>query len=169
MILLNYNFDTLIILFYIIFSLLLFCVIAYLLLPWIFKKFVSPKFNASYVFKSKDFKKKGRNQLLPEQNNYPQIDIDRTFGVYKISFGTKRKLIDGIIKLRHNNKDYINFEPKEQQKLLELLTVREESGTDKLGDYISFQMEFRFEDEEKYINTSIKQYFNENFIIFLMV
>ncbi len=150
----------------IILSIGIFCILAYLLIPWIFKHFISPKFNASYIYNPKDFEQKRRSVELPEQNNIPQVDIDKNYGRYTISFGNKRNLIRGIIKIRQKTKEYVSCEPTQQEKSLELLTINETNGTDKLGTFQAINMQYRFEDEERYANASIKQYLNKNFIVF---
>ncbi len=144
----------------------IFFILAYLLVPWIFKHFISPKFNASYVYNPKDFKQKRKSIECPEQNNIPQVDIDKNNGIYTISFGNKRNLIKGILKVKHKNKIYVNTEPSRHEKPLELLTINESNDTDKLGTFQSMDMHYRFENEEKYVDISIKQYSDENFIVF---
>jgi len=81
----------------ILFTLILFFTLVYLLLPWFFNLFVSPKFNATYLYNPKDFKKKAKPIQLPIQNNIGQLDFDKNQGTYSISFGDKRQLINGII------------------------------------------------------------------------
>ncbi|MFX1304322.1 MAG: hypothetical protein ACFE9X_13285 [Promethearchaeota archaeon] len=151
----------------IIVSIILVLFILYLLVPLIFDRFVSPKFNASYVYKSKDFKKKKVLETLPDQDNTAQVDFNRNLGTYTISFGAKRELINGIIKIRHKFTDYINFNPSQNElKNLELFSINESHGDDNLGTFKSINIQYRLEDEERYLNTSIKQYYDQNFLIF---
>ncbi|MFX1573563.1 MAG: hypothetical protein ACFFB0_12505 [Promethearchaeota archaeon] len=144
----------------------IFFIIAYLLIPWIFKYFISPRFNASYVYNSKDFIQKSKLIECPKQNNIPQVDIDKNKGIYTISFGNKRELIKGIVKIKHKNKIYVNTEPARSERTLELLNINETNDIDKLGTFQSTDMHFRFENEEKFVDISIKQYFDGNFIVF---
>ena len=144
----------------------IFFILAYLLVPWIFKHFISPKFNASYVYNPKDFKRKSKFVECSEQNNIPLIDIDKNNGSYTISFGNKRNLFKGILKIKHKNKIYVNIEPSRHEKPLELLTINERNDTDKLGTFQSINIKYRFEDEERFVDIFIKQYLDKNFIIF---
>ena len=148
-------------------SIILVLFILYLLVPLIFDRFVSPKFNACYVYKSKDFMKKKVLKKIPNQDKTAQVDFNKNDGTYSILFGDKRKLISGIIKLRHNFNEYTNqFQPKNRAKTLELLSANESDGNDKLGTFKSIDVQYRLENEERYLNTSIKQYYNQDFLTF---
>ncbi|MFX0000145.1 MAG: hypothetical protein ACFE9Q_00760 [Candidatus Hodarchaeota archaeon] len=151
----------------IIISLGLFLTIIYILLPWFFNLFVSPKFNATYVFNSKDFKKKEKLKQLPYQNRIAQVNFNKNQGTYSILFGTKRELIDGIIKIRHEFNEYINKNSSDTQlKMLKLTSINESDGIDKLGVFKSLELKYKLEDEERYLDTSIKHYNNQDFITF---
>lgn len=141
--------------------------ILYLLVPWVFNHFISPKFNSSYIYDSRDFKKKQLLQNLSNQEENAQIDVNMNQGTYRILFGAKRELVNGIIKIRHNINEYINYNPSQmQKKLLKLLTINKGDGNDKLGAFKSINAQYRLEDEERYVNTSIKEYYQQDFIIF---
>ena len=153
--------------FLIIFSLILFFTVAYLLLPWIFKIFISPRFNATYVYKSKDFGKKKDLKPLPFQYKVGQVHFDELHDVYSISFGNRRELINGIIKIRHDFNEYSNEIPsKNQSKLLKLIYSNKSDGSDKLGIFKSVKIQYQLENQEKTINISIKQYNDQDFITF---
>ena len=161
----NFNILTLILLF--IFLLITFFILIYLLLPWFFNVFISPKFNASYVYDSKDFKKKHRLEQPSNQENTFQIEFNDTFGTFIISFGDNRKLINGNLKIRNNLNEYCNFDySKTHSKKLKFISKTQRNGNDKLGEYRIIGAQFRLEDEERYLSLSIKNYYKQNFIIF---
>ncbi len=146
---------------------MLFIIIIYLLLPWIFNLFVSPKFNASYIFNSKDFKTKEKLKSLQNQEHTFQIDFESTLGTYLISFGTKKEFINGNIKIRHKSNEYCNCDTlKTHTKLLKLISTTEGDGNDKLGVFKTINARFRLEDEDRFVNISIKHYNQQNFILF---
>jgi len=164
---LEFNIDVLILILLIIIISMLIVFILYLLVPWGFNHFISPKFNSSYIYDSRDFKKKQLLQNLSNQEENAQIDVNMNQGTYRILFGAKRELINGIIKIRHNINEYINYNPSQmQKKLLKLLTINKGDGNDKLGAFKSINAQYRLEDEERYVNTSIKEYYQQDFIIF---
>lgn len=170
MIKLEFNFTVLNLILLIILYLILFFIIIYLLLPWFFNLFVSPKFNASYKYNSKDFKKKQKLEPCLNQEKTFQIDFDNTLGTFSISFGTKRKLINGNLKIRHKVNEFRNFDSsKARSKILKLISTTEAERNDKLGTFKSIDARFRLEDEEKYVNTSIKHYHKQGFIIFELI
>ncbi|MFX1378337.1 MAG: hypothetical protein ACFFA4_04530 [Promethearchaeota archaeon] len=139
----------------------------YLLLPWFFNIFISPRFNASYVYKSKDFKKEQRFKPVLNQKQSFKIKFNDTSGIYSISFGTKRKLINGNIKIRHHSKEYSNYNSiKTDSKILKLTSITESDGDDKLGEFASIEAQFRLEDEERYVNISTRNYHTQGFIVF---
>jgi hypothetical protein len=141
--------------------------IIYLLLPSIFNHFISPKFNSTYIYDSKDFKKKKSLHKLSTQEKNAQINIDQNQGTYKIMFGAKRELIEGIIRVRYKGNEYMNHNHSQmQRKSLELLTINESDGNDKIGVFKSIDAKYRLEEEEIYVNTSIKQYNKQDFTIF---
>jgi len=145
----------------------LFVIIIYLLLPSFFNIFVSPKFNASYVYDSKDFRKKYPQKPSLNLKEIFQIDFNNTYGTYIISLGKSKEFINGIIKVRYNSKEYYNYDiSKTSPKLLKLDTNTEGEGNDKLGAFKSIDASYRLEDEERYINLSIKNYYLQNFIVF---
>jgi len=151
----------------ILFTLILFFTLVYLLLPWFFNLFVSPKFNATYIYNPKDFKKKTKPIQLPIQNNIGQLDFDKNRGTYSISFGDNRQLVNGIIKIRHNFNEYSNYiSSKSQSKTLKLISVDKNDGSDKLGKYISIDIEYQLENEGRIVDALIKHYNTKGFIIF---
>ncbi|MFX0140114.1 MAG: hypothetical protein ACFFDN_41115, partial [Candidatus Hodarchaeota archaeon] len=141
--------------------------ILYLLLPSIFNQFISPKFNSTYIYDSKDFKKKGILHEHSTQEKNAQIDINMSQGTYRIMFGAERELIEGIIRIRYNANEYINHNNSQlHKKVLELLTINKGDGDDKLGVFKSIDAQYTLEGKDIYINTSIKQYNKQDFIIF---
>ncbi|MFX0104085.1 MAG: hypothetical protein ACFE75_01185 [Candidatus Hodarchaeota archaeon] len=163
----EFNIDLLILILLIIITLMLVLFLLYLLVPLIFSRFISPKFNASYVFDSKDFKKKQNQEKILLQDITAHIKVNMSIGSYKISFGNERELIRGILKIRHNSKEYYNSNPSQiNEKALKLLSINEIDGNDKLGTFKSINAQYRLKDEERNINTSIKQYNKQDFIIF---
>ncbi len=165
MIEMNINIFNLILL--IIFSLTLFITLIFLLLPWLFRLFFSPKFNASYIYNSKDFKKKEKLSMFKIEQEQFQINYDDNIGTYSILFGSNIEFINGIIKIRHRSCNYSNYRSnKRHSKILELVSSTEEENRDRLGFFKSIITRFRLEDEERYLNISIKHYVNQNFIIF---
>ncbi len=146
---------------------MLFIIIVYLLLPWIFNLFVSPKFNATYIYSSKDFKRKKHLIQSPTQNNICQLDFNKNQGTFSISFGTERELITGVIKVRHDFNEYTNdIQSKNQSKLIKLISVNKIDGSDKLGIYLNINIEYQLENEDRTVITSIKHYNTQNFITF---
>jgi hypothetical protein len=146
---------------------MLFFTLIYILLPWFINLFVSPKFNASYVYNSKDFKKKDTLKPLLKQEESFKINFNRTSGTYSISFGDQRKLIEGIIKVRHNLNEYSNYGSfNKHNKMLVLRSFNEGVGDGKMGKFKSVIAQFQLEDEERYVNISIKNYRHQGFIIF---
>ncbi|MFX0006843.1 MAG: hypothetical protein ACFFAV_08955 [Candidatus Hermodarchaeota archaeon] len=151
----------------IIFSLALCLILVYLLLPGLFRLFVSPKFNASYLCNSKDFKKKEKESPFKFEQKQFQIKFNNNSGIYSIFFGRDLAFTNGIIKIRHKSYNYSNYRSnKRDTKILKLITSTEKEHSDKLGMFKSIMARFRLEDEERYINFAIKHYTNENFIIF---
>ncbi|MFX1432089.1 MAG: hypothetical protein ACFFCY_18120, partial [Promethearchaeota archaeon] len=162
-----FNFDILNLILLIFFFLMLFLIVIYLLLPRLFNLFVSPRFNASYLYKSTDFKKKPIEELLPNQGKKFQIVFNNSLGTYLISFGDKRKLINGIINIRYKLNDYSNqLSSKTHSKLLELISTTESAGNDKLGAFKSINSQLRLKGEDRDIYTSIKNYNEQGFILF---
>ncbi|MFX1326968.1 MAG: hypothetical protein ACFE91_02335 [Promethearchaeota archaeon] len=148
-------------------SITLFLMIIYLLLPWFFDRLVSPKFNATYKYNSKDFKKKDKMKKILNQTKIEKIEFNKNNGDYSISFGNKGELVNGIVKIRYKFNDYLNRIPsKDQSKALKLLSFTEINGNDKLGTFKSINFQYQLEDDEKKINASIKSYYVQNFIIF---
>ncbi|MFW9971480.1 MAG: hypothetical protein ACFFDF_14895 [Candidatus Odinarchaeota archaeon] len=139
-------------------------------MPWFFNLFVSPKFNASYLYKRKDFKKKDKIEPFLKQEQVFHLEFDKTIGNYFISFGDKRKLVHGHLKVKYKFNDYCNcHSSKHNSKTLKLMSLTEFDGHDKLGRFKSTDARFRLEDENRYINTSIKSYQQQSFIIFELV
>ncbi|MFX0144977.1 MAG: hypothetical protein ACFE9C_12980 [Candidatus Hodarchaeota archaeon] len=162
-----FNLDILILILLIIFSIMVLLTVIYLLLPQLFNVFVSPRFNGSYLYRSKDFKKNLIKEQLPEQEQKFKIDFNNTLGTYSILFGDKRNLINGIIKIKYKLNEYSNqVSSKNDSKLLELITTTENTGNDKLGAFKSYCSQFRLKGENKHINASIKNYNEQGFILF---
>jgi hypothetical protein len=135
-------------------------------LPWLFHLFYSQKFNATYVYNSKDFRKKNKIKQFPDQDTIGQVSFNRKQNTYSISFGNKRELIDGIIRVRHGFYEYWNKSTNNQSKMLKLISINETDGNEKLGTFKSIEINYQLEDEERYIEASIKQYSNQDFITF---
>lgn len=150
--------------FLIITFIILFLLTVYLILPWIFKIFVSPRFNATYVYNSKDFKKKEKLEGYPSKQDIFQVDFDNNLGGYSISFGTTTKFSYGDIIIRHKHQEYNIYKTK--SKSLQLNSKNEKEGNDKLGSFKLIIAEFKSEDKELYFSIAIKNYLRENFIIF---
>ncbi|MFX0035380.1 MAG: hypothetical protein ACFE9I_07045 [Candidatus Hermodarchaeota archaeon] len=148
-------------------SLILFLIVIYLLLPWFFDKLVSPKFNATYRYNPKDFKKKDKIEPFLSQFKIENIEFNKSNGQYIISFGKRGQLINGIVKVRNELCNYFNNNPlKEKSKTLKLLSINEETGNDKLGNFKSIYFQYRLEDIEQNVNVLIKNYHSQNFITF---
>lgn len=167
MVKIEFNFIILNQVLFIIFLIALFFITIYLLLPWFFNLIVSPKFNACYIYNSKNFKKKEKSKPLLNQEQKFQIDFNNKLGTYLISFGPKRLFINGNIKIRHKLNDYCNYNTsKSRSKLLKLISITKGDRNDKLGTFSVINAKLRLEDEERYVNISIKHYNQQNFIIF---
>lgn len=145
----------------------LFFLTVYLILPWIFKVIVSPRFNATYVYNAKDFKKEEILKAFPRIKEKFQVDLDDNLGVYSISFGSTRKFMYGDVIIRHKLKEYNIYKTK--SKSLQLISKNENDGIDKLGAFKSINAEFRSENNELCLRIAIKNYFQENFIIFELI
>jgi len=139
----------------------------YLLLPWIFKIFVSPLFNASYKYKARDFKKDIKQKPIQQQINQPTLNITRDTGNFEISFGRKRDLVKGGIKLHCNGNIYSNIKNfgRKTRKLKQTIFTKQESE-DKLGKFEETIIEYFLEDNATKIISHIKKYIDRNFIIF---
>ncbi|MHA1336038.1 MAG: hypothetical protein ACTSPW_09825 [Promethearchaeota archaeon] len=151
----------------IIIYLIIFGIVVYLLLPWIFRKFVSPKFNAAYVYKKSDFKEKKERELIPEQINIPTITINKENGLFTVNFGENRQLIEGMVKIHYNNAIYTN--KKTLGKKFKKLVIRdfsEKDDADSLGAYNVYIIKYQLENTENHLITKIKRYQDKNFIIF---
>ncbi|MFX0023133.1 MAG: hypothetical protein ACFE9S_12470 [Candidatus Hermodarchaeota archaeon] len=165
MIEMNFSIFNLILL--IIFFLAIIIILVFLLLPWLFRLFVSPKFNASYVFNSKDFKEKEKLIIPKIEQEQFHINFNNNLGTYSILFGKDIEFLNGIVEIRNNSRNYSNYRVKKRNsKILELISSKEVESSDKLGVFKSIMVRFRLEDEERYINIVIKHYTNQNFIIF---
>ncbi len=144
----------------------LLCIGTYLFLPWIFKIFVSPLINASYKYKSRDFKKKV-GEDIPEQINRPKLNINKENGSFEISFGKDRKIIKGALKLHHNGQIFSNIKGLGRKtKLLKLNKINEQESEDILGKFKKIIIEYSIEDENINIISAIKQFFDKNYVIF---
>ncbi|MFW9820645.1 MAG: hypothetical protein ACFFE5_13630, partial [Candidatus Thorarchaeota archaeon] len=151
----------------ILFSSTFIIILIYLLLPWFFRSLVSPKFNASYIYNSKDFKKKEKSSSLKIEKEQFQIKFDNDLGTYSILFGKNIEFINGIINIRHKSCNYINYcSNKRRTKNLELISSKQGESSDKLGEFRSIMAKFRLRDEERRLYITIKNYINQNFIIF---
>ncbi|MFX1387425.1 MAG: hypothetical protein ACFE9M_09435 [Promethearchaeota archaeon] len=161
------NIEILTLVFLIILILIIFLTLAYLYLPQLFNLFVSPRFNATYVYNSKDFKNKKKLKPLPIQSKGSRVNFDETQGTYSISFGTKRELTNGILKIRYGFHVYSNENSsRNPSKALKLTSFEENEGSDKLGIFKSINVEYKLENQDKTISISIKQYNHQDFIIF---
>ncbi|MBD3211184.1 MAG: hypothetical protein GF311_01155 [Candidatus Lokiarchaeota archaeon] len=143
----------------------LLCIFVYLLLPWIFKIFVSPYFNASYVYDSRDFEQK--EKILSEQINIPELSINPNNGIFRISFGNSRILSEGVIKLHSKGNYYSNLRRLSRKtKLLNLIKSSHKESDEVLGNFKETVLEYELTDQNVQIIASIKQYHNQNYIIF---
>jgi len=153
------------IIFWSILSFALLFIFIYLTLPWIFKRFVSPFFNTSYVYKSSDFV--GKEKQIPKQNNIPEIYINPNNGLFKISFGENKSLDEGIFKLHTNGKIYSNLRRLGKKiRILDIMNVSNKESEDILGNFEETKMEFEIVDLNKSFKATIKQYKNQNYVIF---
>jgi len=119
------------------------------------------------VYRSKDFKRKVKEKKLFQQNNKPEISIRKQSGIFDIDFGNNRKLIEGILKIRHNQQIYSNHQSLSKNfKRLLLKSDNESKGNDDLGGFKKKSFTFQLEGLDIEIIASIKEYPNHNFIIF---
>ncbi|MGV9200345.1 MAG: hypothetical protein ACOC4M_16180, partial [Promethearchaeia archaeon] len=144
-------------------------VIIYLLLPWIFRKIVSPRLNATYKYDSKDFKN-GKpvveGEVIP-QINKPQLKVNKKTGIYSISFGEVRNLLEGIVEIRNNNTDYSNqVSLGKNKKRLEVIHMEETKGSDKLGNFNQTKVTYALEGEEIEFITIFNAYPDKNYLTF---
>lgn len=140
----------------------LIAIVIYLLLPWIFRKFVAPHFNAAYKYNPNNFKKES---IITEQENIPSIEINNDNGMFRISFGKARNIVDGTMWIRHKGKVFSNKKQLSKgTEELSLNSFQQEKGEDKLGSFDNTIMSFRLESEAVLVTARIKQY--ENFFIF---
>ncbi|MFX1310219.1 MAG: hypothetical protein ACFE8C_11015, partial [Promethearchaeota archaeon] len=146
------NIEILTLVFLIILILIIFLTLAYLYLPQLFNLFVSPRFNATYVYNSKDFKNKKKLKPLPIQSKGSRVNFDETQGTYSISFGTKRELTNGILKIRYGFHVYSNENSsRNPSKALKLTSFEENDGSDKLGIFKAINIEYKLENQDKTI------------------
>jgi len=153
--------------FWIIIGFALLCIIAYLSLPWIFKIFVSPLFNASYKYDSDDFDDDLRDKPITEQLDQPEIVINDKDGSYSISFGKSREFSQGIAKIHYDGKVYSNGDIKDKHaKQLELEEMKTTPIEGELGKGKQTTMFYSLENTDNTIELSIKTYHKKSFIIF---
>ncbi|MEJ2279062.1 MAG: hypothetical protein P8Y70_15145 [Candidatus Lokiarchaeota archaeon] len=139
----------------------------YLLLPWIFRKFVSPLFNATYVYKANDFKQKKEGKIASLQSHTPTIEINKDSGIFEVTFGDKRKLIAGLVKVYTHSIQYSNEETLTKKVgPLKLKKYKEAKSEDKLGKFNQFIFYFEFSSEMIPLELIFKEYLNKNFIVF---
>ncbi|MFO8020164.1 MAG: hypothetical protein R6U96_16185 [Promethearchaeia archaeon] len=144
-------------------------VVIYFLLPWIFRKFVSPKLNATYEYDSNDFKDGNpvvEEELTP-QINRPRIEINKETGIYSITFGEVRNLLEGIVEVRCNGTNYTTHKSLgRKKKALRIREVNESEGSDKLGKFKQTKILYDLEGETPEIIALINDYINKNYITF---
>jgi len=132
-------------------------VIVYFLLPWIFDKFVSPSFNASYIYKSKDFKKQKVLKILTSQESIPKIEVNRDKGVFEIVFGEDRQLQGGAVEIIHNQIKYSN---------LNLKSYLEKNASDNLGAHKLIKLTLKLDHSNIEVIATIKEYPNQFYVVF---
>ena len=138
----------------------------YFLLPWIFRTFVSPKFNAAYIYNAKDFEEATEKEV-PEQENHPKLEYNKENGLYSISFGQNRSLIEGIVQVFQDNWTYTNQKSLDKKgKSLILGNIVETIGEDNLGKYTAHDFTYRLEGQDNMINAIIYEYPDQNFLTF---
>ncbi|MHA1291523.1 MAG: hypothetical protein ACTSQJ_02515 [Promethearchaeota archaeon] len=141
--------------------------IGYIILPWIFKKFVSPKFNASYIYNSNDFDQKKKISDKSEQNNIPTVIINRETGTFNINFGENRNIAECILKIRYNQQIYTNYKDlNKNYKRLILKEIEKLKDSENLGQFESTIFTYQLEGENIEIIATIKEFNGQNFIIF---
>lgn len=139
----------------------------YLCLPLIFRVFVAPKFDASYKPKSKDFKNAELIETLPKQLNTPSLKIHQESGLFEISFGKGRELIEGFIKLRCAQQEYSNQKTLgKSSKRLNVKGVDISKGNDALGGFNQTIISLSLEGKEKNIQAIFNEYPGKNYVIF---
>lgn len=151
----------------VIISIISFLILIYLLLPWIFRVFVSPKFNASYVYKKKDFKHVKKDIFEDSRYFSVNIKINHENGIFNIQFGKNDLLKNGSIKLRYDDKVVSNLSKNNQMKPeLQLISIEKFEEKDFLGEHELFTLKFTLKNHDSPIIANIKYYFNENFLTF---
>jgi hypothetical protein len=145
----------------------IFLVGVYLLLPWIFKKFVSPLFNASYKYSASDFKSDNFKKTLSKQLNNPSLKVNKNTGYFEITFGKERKLTEGYIKLFSGSVQCSN-EKSLSKKISPLIlkNYTEEESEDILGKYLRISIKYVFKAQKIPLEIIFKQYFDKQFILF---
>ena len=147
----------------------LLCIIAYLSLPWIFKVFVSPLFNASYKYNSHDFTHGEQKENVSEQDNQPTLTVNEDIGSYIVNFGEEREFTDGIVKVHHDGKVYSNesTSDKNSNRLL-LDSSTKDTFEDELGIGEQITLTFSLENSTKSIKLTFKVYEHKNFLVFTL-
>jgi len=150
----------------IIISLSLFFLLVYLLLPWAFKIFVSPHFNASYKYDPSDFKgEKIRKQ--PNQSNQPKIEINEETGAFEIDFGENQRLTNGFVKIFSGSIQYTN-EQSLSKKIAPIIlkNYKKEESNDALGVFSKISFFYEFKAQKIPLEIVFKLYQDKNYIIF---
>ncbi len=156
------------IVFWTIISLTLLCIIAYLILPWIFKRFVSPLFNASYKFDSQNFNDKNHTANSP-QNNQPQIIFNEESGIYNILFGEGRTFSKGIVKVRHEQKVFSNLNDSNNNfNNLIIKKITKEKKEDKFGQFKQTKVSCELANTDIEIILTIRKYIQKSFVTFTL-
>ncbi|TFF99283.1 MAG: hypothetical protein EU541_05310 [Promethearchaeota archaeon] len=157
------------IIFWTIIGIALLCITAYLILPWVFKIFVSPLFNASYKYDSSDFDDKEQKLEISKQINQPEIIINENDGSYTITFGQERKFTEGGIYIRHNGKSFANIRGlRKKHKKLKLTDIKKEKMDNKLGSGEQTTLQYLLDNSNVKIELKIKDYTQNSFIIFTL-
>lgn len=144
-------------------------IVVYFLLPLIFRKIVSPRLNATYKYDSSDFKngKPLIKQELSPQAKTPKIEINQNNGIYSISFGKVRNLLEGLIEVRYNTQDYTTQKSLgKKKKALNLKKITNNEDSDKLGNFKQTELIYTLEDKDIEIVALINEYDNKNYITF---
>ncbi|MBD3353510.1 MAG: hypothetical protein GF364_18650, partial [Candidatus Lokiarchaeota archaeon] len=92
--------------------------IVWMLLPYVFRFFVAPRFDGSYKYSKDDFEEDGvtvKKVQVTEQTNKFSFNLDKDSHIYNIKFGKDRELSNGIVRI-HYDGDWYSTKPGRLEK-----------------------------------------------------
>jgi len=124
---------------------------------------ISGKFEASYKYDSKDFKKK--NPLPAQESTNFSYHFYFQSGYYEITFGEERKIANGIVKMTLDGITY-SSKPVKNEKTLKMKDNFKMEREDLFGNFLQYSVSWDLEGRDYYFMTNFNLYPDKGFIIF---